>query len=810
MLSVPIRTLRQKTRLMNFRKVRLPLNKLLGTCIVLTLYWAGFGARQSWGAEHSQDISFWKSQLAPFLKSHCHDCHSGAEAEAGIDLDQYLAFEELSAEAMMAERPRWNQIRGMIKIGAMPPTDYEPRPDAELRQNIASGIHQMVNTVDCQAVNNPGRVTMRRLNNAEYDYSVRDLLAIDFSPSTLIGFPTDEVGSSFDNQGDVLSISDLQLEKYMQSAALISQRVLASPDSLSKQSAEFPSLYLGDTQSAFFLFSEGEYEIKPRLQFTQEIKEPIRVIVFLDDAPIETLEVSNRRKSHRINRELTAGLHRISLKFDHDPNETAKHKDRRVEIESVAVTGPPVETESYKRLMVERPRDNLSPVEAARTNLIPVIRKAYRREPTPEDIQRITSIVKMSLELGESFETALGMGLRAILVSPHFLFRVEEEDGSHEITDYGLASRLSYFLWSSIPDEALLGLARDGKLAEPSILAMEIRRMLADWRSQAIIRHFFGQYLGLGNLRDVSPDAKKFPQWNDRLRAAMQRETELVCQEIVQTDMQVDILLRADFSYINPRLAEHYSMEFEGKNPVDLFEMGPGFHASGAEDRDKEYLYEDRWIKVSTPQNRRGVLTHASVLTLTSNPTATSPVKRGKWIMETILGDPPPPAPPNVPSFEETRSEHKDITLREQLAIHRANPSCASCHDVMDPLGLGFENFDAIGRWRNADAGLSVDASGQLIDGQNFVGAIELIEHLTGKQSQIYRYFAEKLLMYALGRELEPYDQCAIDSIMKTAESAGYTFSSFVVGIVQSEPFLKRNVQAVGVSSVDSARTVAE
>lgn len=767
------------------------------TCRTLRIFlclWCGVGVLDARGDESSSD-TFWKDHLSPFLQTFCCDCHSGSEAEAGIDLEAYLSMQELTGQAMMAERPRWNQIRGLIKIGAMPPADYEPRPSPEMRRTIANWIDKMANTVDCQTSSNPGRVTMRRLNNAEYDYSVRDLLAIDFSPSAAIGFPADEVGSSFDNQGDVLSLSNLQLEKYLQAAALVADRALTSPESLTKQSVELPPLYLGDTQSTTFSFAKGKYEIRPRLQFTQEVESPVLVVLLVDDQPIETIEVTNRRRSHRVQHVMEAGRHRISLRFEQDPKETKKHKDRRVEVESLQIEGPPLQLESYTRLMVAVPSDSISAEEAARINLTPMIRRAYRRQPTPEDVQRILTVVQMSLELGESFEAAIGMGLRAILVSPHFLFRVEEEDGTQEIADQALASRLSYFLWSSIPDTELLDLALSGELATSEILETQVRRLLGDERSEALVKHFFGQYLGLGILRDVSPDPEQFPQWNDRLRLAMQHETELFCREIIRQDLSIDTLMRGDFTFINPRMAEHYSIDFEGMDPAELFERGPGYYAGRRKERNKDFLHEERWVKVNSPMNRRGVLTHASVLTLTSNPTATSPVKRGKWIMETILGDPPPAAPPNVPSFEETQSEHKNMTLREQLAIHRANPSCASCHDVMDPLGLGFENFDAIGRWRDTDSGLPVDASGQLIDGQLFSGAIELLGHLAEKQSQIYRYFAEKLLMYALGRELEPYDQCAVDTIMESAEGAGYSFSSFVLGVVQSEPFLKRSGQ---------------
>jgi hypothetical protein len=407
-------------------------------------------------------------------------------------------------------------------------------------------------------------------------------------------------------------------------------------------------------------------------------------------------------------------------------------------------------------------------------------------------------VIQMGLQQNLTLQESVGLGLQAILISPHFLFRVEEDrlegdsSATNELDLYALASRLSYFLWSSIPDDQLLDLAQSGQLAQTEVLKAHVLRMLEDPKAESLVQQFFGQYLGLGTLRDVSPDPNLFPQWNDRLRKAIQKETELFCMELIRQNLPINTLLSGEFTFVNPRLAEFYSIDFEGRDPSELFVEGPGFANAKDGKRDKEYAEEDRWIRVPAPSQRRGILTHASVLTLTSNPTTTSPVKRGKWIMETILGDPPPPAPPNVPALEETQAEHEELSLREQLALHRSNPSCASCHDVMDPLGLGFEHFDAIGRWRESDSGRPVDAGGQLADGREFNGSVELIRLLEENQSQIYRFFAEKLLTYSLGRSLEPYDQCAVDRIMEQAALENYTIRSFVTGVVQSEPFLKR------------------
>lgn len=740
----------------------------------------------------------WQDQVQPFLTRYCAECHSGDQAEAGVDFNQYATDEHL-----IEERPRWDQIRGMIRIGAMPPVDYSQQPDMNQRELVANWIDQRINTVDCDVVHDPGRVSMRRLNNVEYDNSIRDLLGFDsnFQPSAIVGFPTDDVGNGFDNQGDVLAMSQLQLEKYLEAAALIADKAIVPPEAFERRSFDLPPLFLGDQQEVKALFVDGTYEIKTRMQFADDADQTVQVSLLVDDQPVDSYEVTNKRASHTTEQSLTAGWHTVKLAFTDDPGSDEKRNSRRIEVESLSIKGPPPTPVAYSRLLAHRPGDQLSADAAARQTFQVLLRQAYRREPEPIDVERIVNIVKLALDQQLSFDKAMGIGLQAVLMSPHFLFRVEQQIAGEALDQYALASRLSYFLWASPPDERLLDLARDGKLADRAVLKSEAVRMLQAPKAESLVKHFFGQYLGLGNLRDISPDGNRFPMWNDRLREAIARETELYCQEIVSQDLALDSLLQGDFTYVNPRLAELYGIDFEGQDPTELYRKGPGLNRGRDDRRPGLYLHEDRWVRVAVPMNRRGVLTHASILTLTSNPTVTSPVKRGKWILETILGDPPPPAPPNVPTFEETQKEHGNLSLREQLAIHRANPSCASCHDVMDPLGLGFENFDAIGRWRTTDGDRPVDATGTLRDGKQFSGSIELVGLLSQRQAEIYRYFSEKLLTYALGRGLEPYDKCAIDEILDEAKADGYTMSSFVIGVVHSQPFTKRRAELLAADS---------
>lgn len=757
----------------------------------------------------SGDGEFWQTDMVPFLQKYCADCHSGESAEADIDFDKYD-----SGELLAGERPRWNQVRGMIEIGAMPPADYDPLPEMEERERIAAWIDRKVNSVDCGVNQGPGRVTLRRLNNAEYDNTLRDLLGVDYSISSMAGFPSDGVGNGFDNQGDVLTLSPLQLEKYLQAARLAVDSVIVhDSEELRKQEKDVPALYAGDEQSVNFLFADGVYEVRARLEFEDSSeKRDIPVALLIDGEEVTRWNVTSRRKTFEIEQPFEAGVHDITLKYVEDPYSDKKQYTRRIEVDYIAMEGPkegePALPAAHRRLFRSHPSDERSVTDAAREIFEPLVRRAFRRKPEPVDVNRVVNLVAMAVEQGESFESAVGYGLQSLLVSPKFLFRIEGELDSASnanagsagepvelLNDYALASRLSYFLWASMPDGELLDLAQEGKLADSAVLRTQVGRMLADARSEGLVSRFFGQFFGLGGLQEIDPDPDQFPFWSDALRAAMRKETEQFCRHMIDQDLGLDALLQADFTFVNPRLAELYGLEFEGQDPKDLYFEGPGFgHLRNRHARNLQYRNENRWIQVKLPENRRGVLTQAAVLTLTSNPTSTSPVKRGKWILESILGDPPPPAPPNVPGLEVTQEEHGDLSLREQLELHRTNPSCASCHRVMDPLGLGFENFDAVGRWRDNDGKHPIDAAGELADGRKFSGAVELVKLLLSRQGDIHRHFASKLLTYGLGRGLEPSDSCTLDEIVAAAAAKEYRLSSFVEAVVLSRPFRQRSV----------------
>ena len=752
----------------------------------------------------------WRSDVQPFLQQYCYDCHSGQDAEADIDFEVYNSPAQLTNE-----RPRWEQVRGMIEIGAMPPADYAPLPSMEERHKVARWIQRTINAVDCGGQRDPGRVTMRRLNNVEYDNAIRDLLAVDGSPSTQVGFPSDGVGNGFDNQGEVLSLSPLQLEKYLQAAKLVtSQLIIDDPETLRKQRQDLVHLYAGDHDSAHFLFANGTYEVKARLKFDDDKEQhKLPVALLIDGEEVERFEVGTTHHTFNLDHQFSEGQHEVTLHFVEDPYSEEKSNQRRIDVEYVEIEGPrdaqPALPLPHRRLFATYPAPDKSLEQAAEEIFRPLLRRAFRRNVDEIEVQRVVDLVKLATEQGESYQQAIGFGLQSILVSPYFLFRVEGDADQRvvqsespslpisqplpePIDDFALASRLSFFLWASIPDDELLDLASQGKLSKQKTLQAQTSRMLADPRSSALVQRFFAQYLGLGNLKVADPDVERFPLWNDRLREAMVRETELFCQELVGEDRSLRELLNADFTYVNPRMAELYGIDFDGRSPQELYREGPGIHRSRGQDRSGRYRDENRWLRVALPAGRQGVLTQASVLTLTSNPTNTSPVKRGKWILESLLGDPPPPAPPNVPALEATQKDHGNLSLRQALELHRSNPSCASCHRVMDPLGLGFENFDAIGQWREQDGEHAIDPAGELPDGRKFSNSTELVELLQSRQPEIMRHFAQQLLTYALGRGLEPYDSCAIDTIIAAAENNDYRLSTFVQAIVISEPFNQR------------------
>jgi hypothetical protein len=478
-------------------------------------------------------------------------------------------------------------------------------------------------------------------------------------------------------------------------------------------------------------------------------------------------------------------------------------------------SGDPPFPKSHQRIVIAYPNDQdtpggpeIGPTEAARRVVARLLPRAYRRAVSEREIDAVVRVCQRGLDEGFSYLESLRYGLQAVLVSPQFLFREETKidlpNGQQRIDDSALANRLSYFLWSSMPDDELLLLASQGQLHQEEILKEQIRRMLEDPKSDALLSGFFAQWLGLRNLTKIEVDASKFPVWSERLRGALIRETELFCRAMLR-EGKIRDLLAADYTFVNPRLAEYYGIEFSGKDPAEMYRRRPG-RKGNDERRQGLYEEEETWIRVSLPANRRGILTQGAALALTSNPTRSSPVKRGKWVLETLLGDPPPSAPPNIPTLEQAKASEQ-ATLRERLEIHRSNPSCAGCHKLMDPIGLGLENFDAIGRWRDADGAQTIVAQGELVDGTAFSGPAELVAILAQREKAIARNFTQRLLTYALGRGLQRADRCDVDKILEHSQAQEYTMRSIVEGIVLSDPFFQRSAAVAPPTLSRSERT---
>jgi hypothetical protein len=680
-----------------------------------------------------------------------------------------------------------------------------------------------------------GRVTIRRLNRAEYNNTIRDLMGVDWKPAA--DFPADDVGDGFDNIGDVLSISPLLMEKYLLAADAILDKLVVDDQVAIKQSAGQLNAIVdgkadagkadgttrtftlpGEVFTNFGVTKEAKYTIRIRAGAEQAGKEPVRLAVKVDGQVVSEIKVMATAKSptaYTCAVPLGPGGKRLSVIFMNPYTETpedmglvakpgtatgpaggvakpppsaptaAKPKDkeppkpkvRTAVIDTIEVLGPSAgaPTELHKRLFVAVPGKDLGKREAAQKIAERFAQRAYRKPPTKEQLDLLLRIFDLGDSQGETFSESVKLMLKAVLVSPHFFFRMEDDrqgdkHGNYRVSDWELASRLSYFIWSSMPDDELSTLAGQDKLHDPAVLDQQVRRMLKDAKSRAFVDNFAGQWLLLRNVFVVTPDDKKFPELTKELRQAMYDETTLVFETIMREDRSLIEFIDCDYTFLNDRLAKHYGIS----------------GVTGAQMR--KVALADR--------TRGGVLTMGSLLTVTSNPTRTSPVKRGKWVLEEILGTPPPPPPPMVEGLEKQDStQNAALSLRQRMEKHRSDPTCASCHKVMDQLGFGFENFDAIGRWRDRDADhgdTQIDASGELPGNVKFGGPAELKRILLRHQDDFTRCLTAKMMTYALGRKLQAFDDDAIERIAATVAKDQYRFQTLVVEIARSFPFQYR------------------
>jgi cytochrome c551/c552 len=747
--------------------------------------------------------------VRPYLKKYCVACHNAKVKTAGIALDSFA-----SAESIAQQNGAWEKVLRKIRTGEMPPTGLPRAPQADTN-SLVDWLGGALDRI-AEAHPDPGRVTVHRLNRAEYNNAVRDLLAVEFRPAD--DFPADDSGYGFDNISDVLSLPPVLMEKYLSAAGKVSRQALGRvrfepvlervsvPRNVAQNhrlSEAAPIGTRGGIELEHFFPADADYLLRVRLRGPADNHVGEFVDVRLDgtllervEARIGTEEDQEEQRNVEVHTPVNSGPHQVLITFlrDDSKNESprldytkdGKAKRSPIAVDWFEVGGPfeakgPGDTESRRRILTCSPGAGKTDEACASEILARIARRAWRRPVTATETAKLMRFYHMGKQNSGEFEGGLELGLKAILVSPYFLFRVEREPAGltpgdvYPVTGLELASRLSFFLWSSIPDETLLATAERGELKRPGVFAAQVRRMLEDLHARALTANFAGQWLHLRNLASLKPDPERFPEFDDDLRDSMRRETELFFESVVTENRSVLDFLSAPDTFLNERLARFYGV--------------PGVEGN-------------KFRRVQLPEaNRGGVLTMASVLTVTSYPTRTSPVIRGKWVLENLLGAPPPPPPPDVPPLKDA-GIGKTVSMRQQLEEHRANPSCAACHAKMDPIGFALENFDGIGRYRIKDGGFDVDTAGKLPSGDAFQNATELKQLLRAHPQEFVLCFTEKLLTYALGRGVERTDKPLIRSITRDAATDDYRFSSIVLGITNSAPFRMR--RAVGTATRDT------
>ncbi len=748
------------------------------------------------------------------VAKYCIACHSQKAKTAGVVLEG-VDFSHPADNAALLERA----LR-KVRTGEMPPAGM-PHPDQATREAFTNWLADALDHA-AAAHPNPGRPAIHRLNRAEYSNTIRDLLAVDIDAGELL--PVDDSGYGFDNIADVLSVSPALLERYLSVARLVSR--LAVGDAGIKPSEEeflpaaarraggsrqqpnqrasddLPFDSAGGMSFSYYFPLDGEYVIRVKAGGGDAGKLEVRQTV---QAGLRTVGVAFLRESSKPEIETLGGRGAPAAAAAGPGRGTAPPpaemdlrldgvRIKRFEVahtgagplpafNGVSVAGPynpsgPGTTASRERIFVCHPDPTASaPAQdaCAHTILAALARRAFRRNVTEADVRPLMSFYQDGRRQS-GFDYGIEQGLRAMLVSPDFLFRIEHDPKGvapgtvYRLSDFELASRLSFFLWSSMPDDRLLNLADKGRLKDPSVLCGEVRRMLADPKAEALVDNFAGQWLYLRNLAVAKPDPEIFPEFDEALRDGFLEETDLFFQSILREDRPVTDLLDANYTYLNQRLAEHYGI--------------PGIYGS-----------EFRRVTLDTPE-RGGLLGQGSILTVTSYPNRTSVVQRGKWILETLLGTPPPPPPPGIPELKPESADGHPLTVRQQMEEHRSNTVCASCHARMDPLGFAMENYDGVGKWRNQDAGGAIDPSGKLPDGTKFEGPAGLRQALlSAHRDEFISTMTEKMLTYALGRGVEYYDKPAVRAIAREAARDNYRISALITAIVSSTPFQMRETR---------------
>jgi uncharacterized protein DUF1592/uncharacterized protein DUF1588/uncharacterized protein DUF1587/uncharacterized protein DUF1585/uncharacterized protein DUF1595/cbb3-type cytochrome c oxidase subunit III len=757
------------------------------------------------------------------LDRYCVTCHN-QRTRAGS-----LVLETLDPAHVEAQPAVWESVVRKLRTRAMPPQGM-PRPDDATVESLTTWLAA---ELDRTAVPDPGRPLLHRMNRAEYGNVIRDLLALDVDVRSLL--PPDDSAFGFDNNADLLVVSPSLLERYLSAADRVSALAIGDPStapgsetyytrgdqSQSQQLEGLPLGTVGGIGVRHMFPLDGEYQFQVAL--TRTNLEAIRGLehthqleitvdgerVFLgaiggDAEAGQTGAITAKSDATdarlRVRVRVKAGPRFVAATFIRKIAENTNRlrpflrsnagtydSTGRPHVKSLTVTGPfnptgPGDTPSRRRIFICRPASSNDEEPCARRILTTLARRAYRRPVRDGDIAPLLTFYREGRRKG-TFDMGVQFGLRRLLASPTFVFRVEDDPSAvvagavYRVSDVELASRLSFFLWSSIPDDTLLDVAESNRLHAPAVLEAQVRRMLADPKADALVENFAGQWLHLRNLENIAPNTDEFPDFDNDLRAAFRRETELFFRSVMREDRNVLDLLTADYTFVNERLAKHYGL--------------PG-------------VYGSQFRRVTLADDaRRGLLGKGSILLATSHADRTAPTLRGKWILENLIGTPPPKPPADVPPFEQTAGP-KPRTIRERMEIHRANPSCAGCHKTMDALGFTLENFNAVGAWRTRDAGQDVNAAGTMADGEAAVGVAGLRASLLKRPEIFVETFAEKLMTYGLGRGLQQYDMPVIRGVLREAAGQDNRFSAVVLGIVKSTPFQMRRKSRTDQSRVDN------
>jgi hypothetical protein len=755
-------------------------------------------------------------QAEALVNKYCVSCHSERLKTGG------LALEKLDFSKMPADAATWEKVIRKVRVGAMPPLGM-PRPDKAALDGFSASIEDSIDRAAAVKLN-PGRTLIHRLNRTEYANAIKDLLALDVDVSAFL--PADDTADGFDNIAQALTLSPALLESYLSASAKVSALAVGDPslrpdfttyrlNEILSQDKHIDGLPLGTIGGILIHHNfplDGEYSIEPKIMRTavgivRGMEDRHELEIAIDGKRLHTAQfggIEEDTKSHleatttgndinarcSIRLPIKAGPHTITVAFVRqsqatnadvwqenirttiDNNETrgAAHVAR------VNIIGPynpkgAGDTPSRRRIFICRPATTSDDVTCARRILGELASKAYRRPAGDNDVEDLLSFYQRGRNESGNFEQGIEMALRRLISGPEFVFRVEADPPSvppgtaYRISDLELASRLSFFLWSTIPDDQLLAASRRGDFKDPALLERQVRHMLADPHSETLVEDFAAQWLQLRNLKEKNPDSDVYPDFDDNLRRSMVRETELLFDSIIKEDRNVVDLLTANYTFLDERLAKHYGI--------------PG-------------IYGERFRRVElTDEARRGLLGQASILTLTSVANRTSPVVRGKWVLTNLMGIPPKPPPPNVPTLKEGKAGSLG-SMRERMAAHRADAVCASCHKTMDPIGFTLENYDAVGRWRTSDGPVKIDANDSMFDGTKVDGVSGLRNFLTSRPEVFVQTFTENLMTYALGRPLDYYDMPAVRKIVRDAAQNNYRFSSVVTGIIRSVPFQMR------------------